>query len=209
MRKGNDVKTVTSIEELEEIYGTPSVASLRKVTDRITPQYRKWLQASPLCALATVGPEGLDASPRGDIGNVLYELDEKTVLMPDWRGNNRMDSLRNIIRDGRVAVMLMTAGSTMVTRINGRAVVSLDADLINRFEERGARPRSVIVIHIDEIYFQCARAVKRADIWNKESWPNLADLPTAGQILEEMSNNEIDGTKYDHEWPNLAKDTMW
>lgn len=203
------MQIVTSIDELETIYGTPGAASLRKVADRITPQYRKWIEASSLCALATAGPEGLDASPRGDIGNVLYELDEKTVLIPDWRGNNRMDSLRNIVRDGRVAVMLMTAGSNNVTRINGRAVVSLDADLINRFDDRGTKPRSVIVIHIDEIYFQCARAVKRADIWNSETWPDLKGLPTAGQILEEMSNHEIDGSKYDHEWPNRAKDTMW
>ena len=203
------MQVVSSVEELEQIYGTPGAASLRKVADRITPQYRKLIEASPLCALATVGPEGVDASPRGDIKNVLYELDDKTVLMPDWRGNNRMDSLRNIVRDGRVAVMLMTAGSNMVTRINGCAQVSVDADLIDRFEERGARPRSVIVIHITEIYFQCARAVKRADIWNADSWPNLNNLPTAGQILEEMSNQEIDGSEYDHEWPRRAKDTMW
>jgi len=200
---------VTSIEQLESIYGKPGVASVRKVADRITPMYRKWIDASCVCALATVGPDGVDASPRGDIGKVLYELDDKTLLMPDWRGNNRMDSLRNIVVDPRVSLMLMTGGSNTVTRIIGTAQVSLDAGLIDRFDDRGTKPRSVIVINIAEIYFQCARALKRADIWNAETWPDQSTLPTAGQILEEMTNQEIDGSKYDHEWPNRAKDTMW
>lgn len=200
---------VTSVEQLEAIYGAPGAASLRKVATSITPQYRKWIEASSVCALATVGPEGVDASPRGDIGKVVFELDEKTLLMPDWRGNNRMDSLRNIVRDPRVALMLLTGGSNTVTRINGRAEVSLDQGLIDRFDDRGAKPRSVVVIHIEEIYFQCARALKRAEIWDANTWPDQSTLPTAGQILEEMSNHEIDGSKYDHEWPNRAKDTMW
>jgi PPOX class probable FMN-dependent enzyme len=203
------MRAVTSIDELEEIYGTPSPASVRKVADHITPLYRKWIDASAVCTLATVGPEGVDASPRGDIGKVVFELDEKTLLMPDWRGNNRMDSLRNIVRDPRVALMLMTGGSNMITRVNGRAEVSLEPALIERFDDRGAKPRSVIVIHIEEIYFQCARALKRAEIWDAKTWPDQSSLPTAGQIIQEMSNQEIDGRKYDHEWPNRAKDTMW
>lgn len=200
---------VASIEQLEEIYGQAGAASMRKVADRITPEYRKWIEASSVCALATVGPEGVDASPRGDVGKVLYELDEKTVLMPDWRGNNRMDSLRNIVRDPRVSVMLLTGGSNTVTRIIGTAQVSLDEDLIDRFIDRGVKPRSVIVINVEQIYFQCARALKRADIWNSQTWPDKTNLPTAGQILEVMSNQEIDGAKYDHDWPQRAKDTMW
>ena len=159
--------------------------------------------------MATVGPEGVDASPRGDIGKVVYELDEKTLLMPDWRGNNRMDSLRNIVRDPRVAIMLMTAGSDIVTRINAHAEISLEQKLIDKFEERGAKPRSVIVFDIQEIYFQCSRALKRAELWNADTWPNLASLPTAGQILEEMSNQEIDGNKYDAELPERVKKTLW
>jgi len=203
------MSVVTSIEQLEEIYGKPGAASLRKVADRITPMYRKWIEASSVCCLATVGPDGVDASPRGDIGKVVYELDDKTLLMPDWRGNNRMDSLRNIVVDPRVSLMLMTGGSNTVTRIIGTAQVSLDADLIDRFDDRGAKPRSVIVIRISEIYFQCARALKRADIWNPETWPDQSDLPTVGQILEDLTNQEIDGAKYDHQWPERAKDTMW
>lgn len=203
------MKSVTSIEQLEEIYGTPGVASIRKVADRITPQYRKWIETSSVCALATVGPEGLDASPRGDVGKVLYELDEKNLLMPDWRGNNRMDSLRNIIRDPRVALMLMTGGSNNVTRINGRAFVSLEPELINRFDDRGKKPRSVIVVHIEEIYFQCSRALMRAEFWNADAWPDESELPSAGQILQEMSQREIDAVEYDKTWPERAKKTLW
>jgi PPOX class probable FMN-dependent enzyme len=200
---------VTLIEELEQIYGMPKEPSLRKVADHITPQYRQWIEASSVCALATVGRDGLDASPRGDVGKVLHELDEKTLLMPDWRGNNRMDSLRNIVSDPRVALMLMAGGSNNVTRINGRAVVSLDPDLIDRFDDRGHKPRSVIVVRIEEIYFQCARALMRGEIWNSETWPDERALPSAGQILQEMTNQEFDGVAYDIAWPERAKETMW
>ena len=200
---------VKEIAELETLYGDAGAASIRKVSKTITPEYRKWIDSSVFCALATVGPDGVDASPRGDIGKVVYEQDERTLLMPDWRGNNRMDSLRNIVSDGRLAVMLMTGGSNTVTRINGHGEVSIDPALTQKFEERGALPRSVIVIHIEEIYFQCARALKRSELWDVDTWPDLKTLPTAGDILQAMTNSEIDGSKYDHEWPVKAKDTMW
>ena len=120
-----------------------------------------------------------------------------------------MDSLRNIVRDPRVAIMLMTAGSDIVTRINARAEITLQPGLIDRFENNGAKPRSVIVFHIQEIYFQCSRALKRADLWNGDTWPNIESLPTAGQILEEMSNREIDGDAYDAESPKRIKKSLW
>lgn len=197
------------IEELEEIYGPPSVASLVKVAKLITPEYRAWIASSNFCALATVGPEGVDASPRGDIGEVVFELDERTLAMPDRRGNNRMDSLRNIVRDGRVALMLLTKGSSTVTRVNGRAEISVAADLLERFEVKGKPPRSVIVIHIEEIYFQCARAVMRAGLWDVENWPDISELPSAGQILEAQQAGGFDGDAYDKEWPERATKSMW
>lgn len=203
------MNTITDIAELEKLYGKPGAAATRKVSKTITPEYRKWIDSSAFCALATVGPDGVDASPRGDIGKVVYEQDERTLLMPDWRGNNRMDSLRNIVSDGRMALMFLTGGSTTVTRINGRAEVSVDPELTQKFENRGVLPRSVIVIHIEEIYFQCARALKRCGLWDDSTWPDLKTLPTAGDIIQAMTNSEIDGSKYDHEWPDRAKDTMW
>lgn len=200
---------ITDLAELEEIYGTPGKAATVKVADHITPEYRAWIKSSSFCALATVGPEGVDASPRGDMGEVVFELDAQTLAMPDRRGNNRMDSLRNIVRDGRVALMLLTKGSDTVTRVNGRAEVSVATDLLERFEVKGKPPRSVIIIHIEEIYFQCARAVMRAGLWDTENWPDISALPSAGQILKAQTAGEIDAVVYDKEWPERAKKSMW
>lgn len=197
------------ITELEEIYGRPGAASLVKVATLITPEYRAWIASSNFCALATVGPEGVDASPRGDMGEVVFELDECTLAMPDRRGNNRMDSLRNIVRDGRVALMLLTKGSDTVTRVNGRAEISVAADLLGRFAVKGKPPRSVIVIHIEEIYFQCARAVMRAGLWDVENWPDISALPSAGQILQAQKAENFDGDSYDKEWPERAVKSLW
>ena len=130
------MKFIKSINELEKIYGSPSVASLRKVSDHITPTYRKWIQASSLCTLATVGPNGVDASPRGDNSNVVRELNEKNLLIPDWRGNNRIDSLRNIVNDPRASLMLIVGGANIVIRINGTAKITLDEELIESFEKK-------------------------------------------------------------------------
>jgi PPOX class probable FMN-dependent enzyme len=203
------MKFIKSISELEKIYGSPSVTSLRKVSDHITPTYRKWIQASSLCTLATVGPNGVDASPRGDNSNVVRELNKKNLLIPDWRGNNRIDSLRNIVCDPRASLMLIVGGANIVIRINGTAKITLDKKLIDTFEKNKNRPRSIILFEIQEIYFQCAKAFSRSEIWKNDSWPELENLPTAGQILEEMTNAEVDGSKYDHSWPKSSEETLW
>jgi PPOX class probable FMN-dependent enzyme len=200
---------ITDLVELEAIYGKPGKAATVKVAGHITPEYRAWIASSSFCALATVGPEGVDASPRGEIGEVVFELNEKTLAMPDRRGNNRMDSLRNIVRDGRVALMLLTKGSSTVTRVNGRAEVSVAPDLLERFAVKGQLPRSVIVIHIEEIYFQCSRAVMRAGLWDVENWPDISALPSAGEILKAQTAGEMDAVAYDKDWPERAKKSMW
>ena len=147
---------IRTVEELTALYGATSEASMVKVTSRLTPDYARMIEASPFAALATVGPEGLDCSPRGDDACVVRIADDRTVLMPDWRGNNRVDSLANIVRDPRVALMFLVPGSTTTMRINGTAVVSVDPDLTQSFEVDGKHPRSVIVVTIGEVYFQCA-----------------------------------------------------
>ena len=197
---------VEDIATLEAIYGTPGAASIRKVAHRMTPLYRQWIMASRFCVLSTVGPEGTDGSPRGDDGPVVTELDEQTLLMPDWRGNNRMDSLRNIVTDDRVSLMFMVPGSTNVVRVNGRARISVDAALCGRFEDRGRRPRSVIVIRIGEIYSQCARAVMRAGLWGPDE---SAGLPSMGDILAEQTDGEVGGAAYDAAWPERAAKSLW
>lgn len=193
--------------DLAALYAaTPAKASTIKVARHLTPAYRAWIEAAPFCALATVGPEGLDCSPRGDLGRVTEIVDERTLALPDRRGNNRIDSLTNIIRDPRVALMYLIPGSGTVIRVNGRAEIHA-GEVCAAYTREGAAPRTVILIRIDEVYFQCARAVLRADIWKAR--PDLDALPSVGQILEEMSAGGIDGKAYDTEWPARAKTSMW
>lgn len=199
---------ISSVEELKAIYGEVTEASTAKVTTHLTPAYRRMIEMSPFVALATVGPEGLDCSPRGDRGSVVRVEDEKTLALPDWRGNNRVDSLLNIVRDPRVALMFLIPGSSSVMRINGRAVVSVAPGLLNSFEMEGRHPRSVVMVTIEEAYFQCARAVMRADLWAADSQVAAKDLPTPGEMLK-AAKEDFDRETYDREWPARAAKTMW
>lgn len=197
---------ITDISALEALYGQPGAPALKKVARRMTPLYRSWIMASRFCVLTTVGPDGTDASPRGDDGPVVLELDPGTLLMPDWRGNNRLDSLRNIVADGRVSVMFMVPGSANVVRVNGHARVTADAALRARFDRAGKLPATVIVIAIGEIYVQCARAVMRAGLWSRD---DSDGLPSLGDILAEMTDGAEGGAAYDAEWSGRAATTMW
>jgi PPOX class probable FMN-dependent enzyme len=201
---------VTSVEQLEALYTpAPVAASTVKVAHRMTPHYRRLIEASPFAALATVGPEGIDCSPRGDQPGFVRVHDDQTLMMPDRRGNNRVDSLRNIVRDPRVAFLFLLPGSGTTFRANGRAHLSIDPDLLESFEVEGKAPRSVIVMAIDELYFQCARAIVRSELWNPERHIDTATLPTPGQILADMTQNQVGGEAYDQAWPERAKQTMW
>ncbi|MBC8107185.1 MAG: pyridoxamine 5'-phosphate oxidase family protein [Anaerolineae bacterium] len=203
------MSTITTLEQLESIYGQPGDTSLVKEVGQITPAYRALIQASPFAVLATSGPEGLDCSPRGDRPGFVRIHDERTLLMPDRRGNNRVDSLRNIVRDPRVALLFLIPGSGTTLRVNGRAHLVADADVLTSFAVDGRAPRSVIVIAIDSIYFQCARAIVRSDLWNPAKHVDETTLPTAGQILAEMSERRVGGDDYDRIWPERAKQTLW
>ncbi|WP_240230653.1 pyridoxamine 5'-phosphate oxidase family protein [Devosia lacusdianchii] len=201
---------ITSVEQLEALYTpAPVAASTVKVAHRMTPQYRRLIEASPFAALATVGPEGIDCSPRGDQPGFVRIHDDETLMMPDRRGNNRIDSLRNIVRDPRVAFLFLLPGSGTTFRANGRAHLSIDPDLLNSFEVEGKPPRSVIVMKIDELYFQCARAIVRSELWNPARHLDPKTLPTPGEILAAMTENQVGGEAYDKAWPERAKQTMW
>jgi PPOX class probable FMN-dependent enzyme len=199
---------VTSVEQLNALYGEPGEASIVKVTDHLLPEYRRMIGASPFLTLATVGPEGLDCSPRGDAGAVIHIEDAQTLMLPDWRGNNRVDSLANIVRDPRVALLFLIPGSNTTMRVNGRAVLRIDEELTQRFTMDGRHPRSVVVITIEEVYSQCARAVLRADLWNPEKFADTTCLPTVGQMLASAKKG-FDGEAYDRDWPGRAAKTMW
>ena len=200
---------IRTVEQLEAIYGATNDASTVKVADHVTPLYRMFIEKAPFAALATIGTEGIDCSPRGDLPGFVRIQDEKTLMMPDRRGNNRCDSLRNIVRDPRVALLFLIPGSGSTLRINGRAHVSADPELLASFKMEGKAPRTVIVMTVEEVYFQCARAIVRSDLWNPDKRVDPRSLPTPGQILAEMSENTVGGEKYDREWPERARQTMW
>lgn len=200
---------ITNIAELEKIYGTPVEAAMVKVLNSLSPSYKRFINAAPFVALASVGLEGLDCSPRGDQKNVVSIADDKTLLLPDWRGNNRIDTLRNIVRDPRVALMFMVPGSDTIMRVNGRAIVTADEEFCTPFEVNGKLPRTVIAIDIGEIYFQCARALKRSQLWAASSQSAALNLPTPGDMLKEVTNGEFDGDTYDKGWPERAAKTLW
>jgi len=199
---------LTSLDDLHAHYGTAGEASLIKEIDCLSAAYRKIVEAARFCALTTCGPEGLDCSPRGDDEPVVRIRDDKTLLLPDRRGNNRIDSLRNIVRDPRVSLMFMVPGWNNVLRINGRAVLSVEPDLLASFEKENREPRSVIIVTIESVYFQCARAIMRADLWNPGARITDGDLPTPGMIMKEIKE-DFDGDRYDADWPERAKASMW
>ncbi|MGX8007553.1 pyridoxamine 5'-phosphate oxidase family protein [Mesorhizobium sp. ORM8.1] len=200
---------ITSVEQLEALYGLPGEASIVKELDHVIPEYAAFIEASPFVALATSGPEGLDCSPRGDLAGFVRMVDDKTLMMPDRRGNNRADLLKNIIRDPRVGLLFLVPGSGTTLRINGRAHITTDPELCASFIVDGKPARSVTVIAVDTVYFQCARAIVRSDLWNSAKHVDPKSLPTPGQILEVTSRRNIDGETYDNEWPERAKKTMW
>lgn len=198
---------VEDLDALHALYGTPGEAARIKVTPRLTPAYRAHVERARFCVLTTVGPEGTDGSPRGDAGSVVRIADDRTLLLPDWKGNERIDSLRNIVREGRVSLLFLVAGSTTALRVNGTAGLSAATDLCASFSRDGKVPRTVIVIRIAEVYSQCARALIRAGLWT--AGDQSAGLPSVGDMLREITEGRFDGAAYDAEWPGRAANTMW
>jgi PPOX class probable FMN-dependent enzyme len=205
----NSAHLVTSVEALETLYGQPNGASTVKEVDYLTPEYAALIAASPFATLATVGPEGLDCSPRGDRPGFVRIVDDRTLMLPDRRGNNRVDSLRNIVRDPRVALLFLIPGSGTTLRVNGRAVVSIDPDLLASFAVDDKAPRSVMVMTIETVFFQCARAVVRSALWDPKSRVDPDTLPTAGRMLAGLSAGAEGGQAYDDEWSERARKTLW
>src|SRR5580692_10485822 len=194
---------------LDALYGEISAGAIAKEIDYIHPHYRAMIEASPFVVLATSGPEGLDCSPRGDPAGFVHVLDEKTLLIPDRRGNNRTDSLRNIIRDDRVALLFLIPGVGETLRINGRATISVAPELIGRFPYRGTLPRSVIVVRAESVYFQCPKALVRSELWNPEKHISRKALPSTGRILADVTSGMINGEQYDRDYPERLRTTIY
>ena len=188
---------IADVAALERLYGAPAGAAVEKELDHIHPHYRAMIAASPFVVLATGGPDGLDTSPRGDPAGFVTVEDDKTLLIPDRRGNNRVDSLRNIIANPQVALLFLIPGVGETLRVNGRAIISTAPTLLNRFSVGGKLPRSVIVVHVDTVFFQCSRAVWRSKLWDPAQHIERSSLPSLGTMIEDISQARIDGAAYD------------
>jgi PPOX class probable FMN-dependent enzyme len=200
---------IANLAELEAIYGQPGETSLAKEIDRLNAEYRAYVEASPFVALATAGPEGLDCSPRGDAPGLVRVIDERTLVLPDRRGNNRIDSLKNVLRDPRVALLFLVPGIDNTLRINGRAQLTADKALLESFAVEGKAPRTALVIAIERVYFQCSRALMRSSLWDPARHRSPKDLPSAGEMLAATTAGRVGGAEYDRAWPERAKASMW
>ena len=200
---------IETLEQLKNIYGKPKPPALVKVAHKMTAEYQSFIEAAPFLALATCSIDGLDCSPRGDLAGFVRIENDDTLLLPDRRGNNRVDSLANIIQNPQITLMFMIPGVPNIIRVNGEAWISIDPDRLASFSVNGKEPRSVIVIEIREIYFQCARAIVRSKLWEMESQIDPDTLPSPGEILAAMTDGREGGISYDKTWPDRAKETLW
>ncbi|WP_428485195.1 pyridoxamine 5'-phosphate oxidase family protein [Rhodopila sp.] len=194
---------------LDALYGEVSAGAVAKEIDYIHPHYRAMIEASPFLTIASVGPEGLDVTPRGDPAGFVHVIDEKTLLIPDRRGNNRVDTLRNLIRDDRVALLFLIPGVGETLRVNGRASISVAPELIGRFPYRGSLPRSVIVVRAERVYFQCPKALIRSELWNPERHISRKALPSTGRMLADITLGLVNGEEYDRSYPERLRSTIY
>lgn len=199
---------IRSIDELCALYPAPMEASVAKELPEINQHYRKLIEASPFFAIASVGPGGLDCSPRGDEPGFVRVMDNKTLAIPDRRGNNRLDTLKNIVADPRIAMLFLIPGMTETLRINGNAYVNKDPALIKEFEVDGHLPVTLIMIEIETVYFQCARALKRSKLWDPASRVERSSLPSAGTLLRSAISGFY-AEKYDAELPERQAKTLY
>ena len=202
---------ITTIDALEAIYGESPDGALKKEIDHISDLYRDFIEAAPFVVVATVGPEGegLDCSPRGDPAGFVRVVDPHTVMIPDRLGNNRIDTLRNVVRDPRISLLFLIPGIGETIRINGTAQISTDPELCASFAMQGKDPASVLIVTVDSIYYQCPKALVRSKLWDPKSLVPRDQLPTTGKILEAITKGDIDGGDYDRTYPQRIKDTIY
>jgi uncharacterized protein len=205
----HDGTLLTDTAALRALYGDPMEAAIAKEIDHVNAHYRAMIEASPFMVMATSGPDGLDVSPRGDPAGFVVVEDEKTLLIPDRRGNNRADSLNNLIADPRIALLFLIPGVGETMRVNGRAEISVDPVLLERFPAQGKLPRSVIVVHVERAYFQCPKALVRSDLWNPAKHVERRSLPSSGTILADITRGRVGGAEYDAAYPERLKATIY
>jgi PPOX class probable FMN-dependent enzyme len=205
----HDGTLLTDPAALRELYGDPSDGAIAKEIDYVHPHYRAMIEASPFMVMATSGPDGLDVSPRGDPAGFVVVEDARTLLIPDRRGNNRVDSLNNLIADPRIALLFLIPGVGETLRVNGQAEIAVQTALLERFPAQGKLPRSVIVVHVERVYFQCPKALVRSDLWNPARHVQRRSLPSTGTILADISRGRVGGPEYDAAYPERLKATIY
>ncbi len=196
MTSDNNSPDITSVEQLRALYGQPKSTSLQKQTDQLNATYVLWLEQSSFFVLASVGKDGIDCTPRGDAPGAAFKvIDNKTIVIPDRRGNNRLDSLTNIVHDPRIALLFFIPGVDQSLRIIGNATVTTDQQLLNRFTLEDKNPVTCIRISIEAVYFQNARAMSRSKLW-KPANSLMPSVPTPGEMIQSV-NPEFDPESYD------------
>jgi PPOX class probable FMN-dependent enzyme len=200
---------VTDLETLERLYEQPYGPSIAKETDRITAHYRAFIEAAPFFALASGGPDGFDCSPRGDAPGFVRVHDEKTLMVPDRRGNNRIDTLRNLLHDPRVALLFLIPGCGETIRVNGRAAISADPALAQSFVVNDKVPRTVIIVSVERVYFQCSKAIVRSKLWDPARHVDRNRLPTPGTILDALTGGKLGGAAHDLAAPERIRQTLY
>jgi PPOX class probable FMN-dependent enzyme len=200
---------ITTVEQLEKLYGPVRPVAILKEKEELTDAYRKLIEAAPFVAIATSGPEGLDCSPKGDPAGFIRILDSRTLAIPDRPGNNRIDGMRNLVRDPRIALLFLIPGVSETLRVNGRATISVDPDLLQSFAMDGKLPRSVMIVHIERIYFHCAKAIVRSKLWDDASKVDRRALPSTGAMVAELTAGKFGGSDYDRELPARIKAELY
>jgi PPOX class probable FMN-dependent enzyme len=203
-----DPFAVTTEDQLRAVYDQPLEGPLKKVTHRIEATARAWIAASPFCILSTVGARGVHATPRGDAPGFVAVEPDGSLLIPDRRGNNRLDAYRDILEDNRVSVIFMVPGASEVLRVHGTARITTDPALCARFVERGKAPATVLVVSVTELFMQCAKSIMRSRLWGGA--PRPAGLPTMGQLIaSHRADGAVDPAAYDREAPERLNQTMY
>ena len=192
---------ITTVEQLEAVYGQPSGAALAKEIDHIAPVYRRLIEAAPFVAIATGGPDGLDCSPKGDAPGFVRVLDDKTLALPDRPGNNRIDGFRNLLKEPRIGLLFLIPGVGETLRVNGRAAISIDPELLASFAVNGKLPRCVLLVHVETVFFHCSKAIVRSKLWDEATKIDRKSLPSTGTIIAEVSNGRLGGADYDRAAP--------
>lgn len=200
---------ITTVEQLETLYGTPSGPAVAKEVERLTSGYRAMIEAAPFAVIATVGPEGVDCSPKGDPAGFIRVVDDATLAIPDRPGNNRLDGMRNVLRDPRISILFLIPGIGETLRVIGRASISVDPELVASFAMNGKLPRSVMVVRVERVFFHCSKAIVRSKLWDEATKIARTKLPSTGTIIAEVSGGTLGGEDYDRAAPERIQKMLY